>query len=203
MLTLILDYCGSFAFCMTGSILATSRKMDFVGTYCLAAITGFGGGFLRDLIIGFHPPTLFQTPTYWIIALLATGIVYLFNFNKIFVERLVTIGDTMGLAFFTVVGIKKGIEFNLVPYQCILLGVTTACFGGVFRDVIANRIPYIFHRDFYASVAFIGGVLFFILFEFFPIAISEFIVIGFIFTLRMLTINRSFSFLKKNILKKS
>jgi uncharacterized membrane protein YeiH len=70
--------------------------------------------------------------------------------------------DTVGLAFFCIIAISKGITFNLHPMVCIALGTITGCFGGIIRDVLLNEIPYVFRKDIYASACIAGGFTYFI-----------------------------------------
>ena len=71
--------------------------------------------------------------------------------------------DSVGLGFFTVLGIQKGIAFGFSPGICIALGTITACFGGLIRDIALNHIPHIFHKEIYATACIIGGTIYFLL----------------------------------------
>ena len=163
--------------------------LDFFGIYVLTVVTGFGGGCLRDIILGNHVPFLFRTPLCWGIALLATILVFIpFAHKRKLLPKLILLFDAVGLAFFTIVGIKAGLAKNLEPYQCILMGTLTACFGGVFRDVFVNQVPTIFYRDIYASLSLGGGVLFFVFEHFVSKPYLEFMMIGLIFVARILVL---------------
>ncbi|KAB8032036.1 trimeric intracellular cation channel family protein [Fluviispira multicolorata] len=188
MLLAILDYSGSFAFCVSGASIAASRRMDLFGIFVMTIIAGFGGGCLRDILIGKTPPTVFDTPAYWIIALCATFLVYFFNIQNKYVEKIIIIFDAMGLAFFTVVGVKVGIQSGLLNYQCVLMGVITACFGGITRDVIVNRVPYVFQNEIYGGFALLGGILYFFLRSYMSEGIPDLIVIPIIFAARMISV---------------
>jgi uncharacterized membrane protein YeiH len=106
----------------------------------------------------------------------------------LFFEKSILIFDALGLAFFTVVGVKAGIASELLNYQCVLMGVITACFGGVIRDVIVNRVPYVFQKEVYGGFAMLGGVLYFLLLGIFSQVITDIIVIIFIFTCRIVSL---------------
>ena len=188
MLLTILDYSGSFAFCLSGATIAVARKMDLFGIFVMSVIAGFGGGTLRDIILGHTPPTVFNTPAYWIIALITTFLVFTIKKQHRYFDRAIVIFDALGLAFFTIVGLKVGLQAGLLNYQCILMGVITACFGGIIRDVIVNRVPYIFQKEIYGGFAVLGGLLYFLLKSFLPLVIIDFIVIPFIFILRMISV---------------
>jgi uncharacterized membrane protein YeiH len=154
----------------------------------MSVVAGFGGGFLRDIILGKTPPTVFNTPAYWLIALLATIIIFMIKKKNAYFEKSILIFDALGLAFFTVVGVKAGIASELLNYQCVLMGVITACFGGVIRDVIVNRVPYVFQKEVYGGFAMFGGILYFLLLSIFSQVITDIIVIIFIFTCRIVSL---------------
>ncbi len=183
-----IDFSGSFAFCISGASIAAARKMDLFGIFVMTVIAGFGGGFLRDLILGKTPPTVFNTPAYWVIALLATFLVFAVKKQNRYFDKIVIVFDALGLAFFTVAGIKVALESGLLNYQCILMGVITACFGGVIRDVIVNRVPYLFQKEIYGAFAVIGGILYFLLKDYLPTLALDLIVILFIFISRMISV---------------
>jgi uncharacterized membrane protein YeiH len=71
--------------------------------------------------------------------------------------------DTIGLAFFSVVAMAKGVTFGLDPVACVTIGTISGCFGGITRDVLLNEIPYVFRKDVYASACIAGGIVYFIL----------------------------------------
>jgi uncharacterized membrane protein YeiH len=71
--------------------------------------------------------------------------------------------DTIGLGIFTIVGTEIGIQNEFSPVICIFLGTISASFGGVIRDILANEIPLIFHKEIYATACVIGSVTFLIL----------------------------------------
>lgn len=91
-----------------------------------------------------------------IAALLFTRVLQ--NYN-----RILLLFDSIGLGFFTVVGVQTGITLNLHPVICVALGTITACFGGVIRDISLNNIPLIFKKEIYATTCILGGTLFFLL----------------------------------------
>lgn len=71
--------------------------------------------------------------------------------------------DAIGIGLFTMVGVEKGLAFELLPIMCIALGTITACFGGVIRDILCNEIPAIFRKEIYATPCILGGFTYFAL----------------------------------------
>jgi len=159
----LLDIIGTMAFAMSGALTAMSKKLDPFGVFIIAFVTAVGGGTLRDVMIGRTPVGWMQDPTY--VYVIVWGFVLAIIFRKK-LDKLRTslaLFDTIGLGVFTLIGIQKGIDYNLHPVICIALGTMTACFGGVTRDILCAEIPVIFRREVYATICIIGGILFFTL----------------------------------------
>ena len=131
--------------------------------FIIAFVTALGGGTLRDVLIGEVPVRWMLDLSPGVIVLLSTIAAMLFtkaikNFHKILL-----LFDSIGLGFFTVLGIQTGIALELHPALCISLGTITACFGGVIRDISLNNIPLIFQKEIYATTCIFGGIVFFFL----------------------------------------
>jgi len=158
-----IDIAGIAAFSIAGAFAAMEKKLDFFGIFVIAFVTALGGGTLRDVLIGEVPVRWMTDLRPGMIVLISTIAAMLFtkaikNFNKILL-----LFDSIGLGFFTVLGIQTGIVLGLHPVICISLGTITACFGGVIRDISLNNIPLIFHKEIYATTCILGGALFFLL----------------------------------------
>lgn len=159
----LIDILGTAAFAISGVFAAMEKKLDIFGIFVIAFITAIGGGTIRDVIIGDTPVGWMRSRNYSIVIFTSAAIAMFFykvisNYGKI-----LTVFDSIGLGFFTILGIHKGIAFEFSPGLCIALGTITACFGGLIRDIILNQIPYIFHKEIYATACIAGGVLYFIL----------------------------------------
>lgn len=157
----LLDIIGTMAFAMSGALTAMSKKLDPFGVFIIAFVTAVGGGTLRDVMIGRTPVGWMQDPTY--VYVIVWGFILAIIFRKK-LDRLRTslaLFDTIGLGVFTLIGIQKGIDYNLHPVICIALGTMTACFGGVTRDILCVEIPVIFRREVYATICIFGGIVFF------------------------------------------
>ena len=104
-------------------------------------------------------------------------------------HRILLLFDSIGLGFFTVLGIQVGINHELHPVICIALGTITACFGGVIRDISLNSIPLIFQKEVYATACVFGGIVYFVLQRAeVPNFMIEAICITSIVTLRLLAV---------------
>ncbi|MEE1621246.1 trimeric intracellular cation channel family protein [Zafaria sp. J156] len=159
-LALWLDLIGIFAFAVSGSLLAARKGFDIVGSLVLANLAGLGGGVVRDLVIGQGVPTSFTSIVYLAPPLLAAAAVYLVSSRLNRINRWILHFDAAGLALFCITGTEKALAAGLPPVSAALLGVATACGGGLLRDVAANEVPRLFdHRDIYALPAFLGAGL--------------------------------------------
>ena len=195
----ILDYIGTFAFGITGAIVAVERKMDVVGILILSTLTGIGGGILRDLILGSVPPAAFKTHIYFIILGVSGAAVFFFYHKIKAMEKIIVIVDALGLGVFTVIGIEKGIAFQMPFFNCIIMGIMTATFGGLLRDILANRVPFILEKEFYATACFLGGILFFLLQNNVPVWLNDILVIVFITVIRIIAYLRHWNLPKARI----
>jgi uncharacterized membrane protein YeiH len=146
---------------ISGMITAARKHMDIVGTYCLAIVTAFGGGTLRDLLID-------RRPFFWIshdqYLLIIVGLCVAFVYSRPFHTRASrwhrqgVLVDAMGLALFTLTGVVFAREKGLPLFVSSLIGVITGTFGGVLRDVASIEIPLLFRPgELYAISSFAGA----------------------------------------------
>lgn|SRR5690554_7357247 len=159
----LIEIVGTAAFSIAGTFAAMEKKLDVFGIFIIAFITALGGGTLRDILIGELPVKWIFDPSSAIIVLLSTIAGLLFKTVIKNYHNVLLFFDSIGLGFFTVVGIQVGIDLDLHPAACIALGTITACFGGVIRDISLSNIPLIFQKEIYATTCILGGVIFFLL----------------------------------------
>ncbi len=159
MLLTILDYIGVFVFAISGLLTASDKRLDYFGGVVVAFFTALGGGTIRDLLL--NTEVRWMESSYLIFAAIGGAIVgILFKKQLMHLKKTFFLFDTLGLGLFTIVGIQKGINFGQIPVTCLFLGVITATFGGVIRDVLCNEIPLIFRKEIYATAALIGGLFY-------------------------------------------
>ncbi len=158
-ITLALNFLGTFAFGLSGGILAVKKRMDLFGVLVLSVATGLGGGIMRDLILGHTPPATITDWRYLAAAALAGIIVFLW-YNRIANHgTFVTTFDAVGLSVFTVTGTVIALDASLGPAPAALLGMLTGVGGGVLRDVLAAEVPLIFRSEVYAVASMLGAVI--------------------------------------------
>ncbi|GAA1077139.1 putative membrane protein YeiH [Nocardiopsis composta] len=155
----VLDLLGAFAFGLSGALVAVRRDFDVVGIAVLACCTAFGGGLIRDVLIGDIPPVAFTDLRYLVTALVAALVVFLWHPPERVRRVPLTLVDAMGLGLYCVTGAVKAASFGLGPVPSALMGVTTAVGGGMLRDVLAGLQPSVLRRDseLYALPALVGA----------------------------------------------
>src|SRR5437879_12990289 len=136
--TLVLNLVGTFAFGLSGGILAVRKKMDLFGVLVLSVATGLGGGIMRELSLGRTPPTTLVDWRY-LAAAGVSGLLVFVDFRQIVRwSRFVTAFDAAGLAIFTVTGTTIALAAGLSPVPSALLGMLTGIGGGGRRETMAS-----------------------------------------------------------------
>jgi len=167
----ILEIIGTVAFGASGLIAAARKKLDMVGVVLLVLVTAFGGGTLRDILLNRHP-FFWMTNEIWIWVLAALAIATQFLVKARNVElsaKAIDWPDAIGLGVFAASGTQIALELGHSALIASIMGVITAAFGGLIRDVLIAEIPGLVNdHQLYASLAFVGG-LFIWLLEYFKL----------------------------------
>lgn len=159
----LLDYFGVLVFAMTGALAAAREKHDLVTLSFFAAITGVGGGTLRDLLIG-APVFWVQDWKYVAVCVLGALIVWFVGRREWRFTALLWL-DAVGLAAYGVIGAAKAEAYDVAPLICIVMGALTACFGGVVRDLLAGQPSILLRREITVSAALLAASVFVLLTE--------------------------------------
>jgi uncharacterized membrane protein YeiH len=157
--TIALDLLGILAFTATGALVASRKQMDIVGFVVLGTVTGIGGGTLRDLLLAI-PVFWIPEPFYLITCAIASMLTF---FAAEILEsryRVILWLDAVGLAIFAVTGAEKASQAGADPIVAVAMGVITATFGGIIRDLLGGESPIILSREIYASAALAGALIF-------------------------------------------
>ena len=153
-----LDYLGVGFFAVTGAMAAAERRQDVVTFLFFGAITGVGGGTLRDLLIG-APVFWVHDSGYLIVCVVAALAVFVLRGRGFNVRALLWM-DAVGLCAYAVVGAGKASAAGLSAPVCVVMGVLTACFGGVLRDVLAEQPSVLLRREIYVTAAIVAATVF-------------------------------------------
>jgi uncharacterized membrane protein YeiH len=159
----IIDILGTFAFAVSGAFSAMERKLDPFGTLIISFVTAIGGGTIRDLLVGNFPVNWLQNDSSILIILCAAIATMLFGTHLKQLNTSLFIFDALGLGLFTIIGLEIGLKHGFSAGICIALGTISACFGGVLRDVLLNKVPLIFRKEIYALACIIGGTIYYFL----------------------------------------
>ncbi|MGK8557500.1 trimeric intracellular cation channel family protein [Nocardia gipuzkoensis] len=155
------DGLGTFAFAVSGALLAVRKNFDIIGIGTLAAVTAVGGGITRDLIVGRHPPVAFTDLWYLGIALAAAATIFFWHPPRKLTGRPLDIADALGLGTFCVTGTLTAFQFGFGAPSAALIGVVTAVGGGALRDLLAGQVPRVLRPDqeIYAIPALLGAAV--------------------------------------------
>jgi uncharacterized membrane protein YeiH len=151
----VLDMAGVAVFAVSGALAAARIKQTIVTFAFFAAITGIGGGTLRDLLIG--------APVFWVgrsdylgICLVAAAAVWLLRADRWRLSALLWF-DAAGMAAYAVLGAAKSLAMGVPPLVAVVMGVLTASFGGIVRDLLAGEPSILLRREIYVSAAALGA----------------------------------------------
>jgi uncharacterized membrane protein YeiH len=155
-----LQFVALAAQAMTAALAAGRRSMDWAGVCMLGAITGLGGGTIRDVLLGHYPLVWVQNPSYLAIAAVAAFITILIArvVHRLNVAFLML--DAIGLVVFTMAGCDVAWQMDASLPIVIVSGMITGCAGGVLRDILCNDVPLLFRSELYASVSVVTGLFY-------------------------------------------
>ncbi len=159
----ILDFLGTFAFAISGALVAMNKKYDIFGVVIIAFVTALGGGMLRDVLIQSHPISWVGNVNYIWIVLVAVVVTFLFRSKIAPLRKTFFLFDTIGIGVFTLIGLEKCLGEGLHPFIALTMGVVSAVFGGVTRDILTHKVPLIFRKEIYALACFVGGMAYLLL----------------------------------------
>jgi uncharacterized membrane protein YeiH len=157
------DLGATFAFAVTGTLVAVKRGYDIVGVFFLALVSSIGGGLIRDgvFIPSAEPTPLLRDPRYIQLIVIATVVGALFSRHVTRFRRAVAVIDAIGLGAYAAFGTQKALQAGLAVPAAILVGVINAAGGGLLRDVLTREEPLVFRPgQFYVLTAVAGAVTF-------------------------------------------
>ncbi|MCK5725537.1 MAG: trimeric intracellular cation channel family protein [Thiotrichaceae bacterium] len=143
----------------SGVLKAGLKQFDLFGVIIIAVATGLGGGSLRDLLL--------DREVFWIndqiffIASLGSALsIFLIARFITIPPRYFLIADAAGLATFGIAGTLVALVMGAPALIASFMGVMTGTMGGIFRDVLCNEEPVVFHSPLYATVSWGGSLVF-------------------------------------------
>lgn len=154
----VLDYVGVLVFAATGALAAAREKHDLVTLAFFAAVTGVGGGTLRDVLL--DAPVFWVQDWKYIAACVAAAVAVWIIGKPDWRFRALLWLDAVGLAAYGVFGAAKAWALGAPPLICIVMGALTACFGGIVRDLLAGQPSILLRREITISAALLAATVF-------------------------------------------
>jgi uncharacterized membrane protein YeiH len=155
----LLDFIGTFAFAISGALVATRHRLDLFGVLVLAFAAATAGGIVRDVLLGATPPGSLVDWRYLAMSTLAGLLTF---YQRAQVERMrnpVQLFDAAGLGLFAVIGADKALGAGLGPVGAVLLGIVSGVGGGIARDVLVAQVPSVLRSELYAVAALAGALV--------------------------------------------
>lgn len=170
---IIMEWIGTIAFAVSGSLVGISCGLDLFGVLTVGCITAIGGGMMRDVIIGHVPPLIFSNVEIMLAAFLTSLIVFIIAYvnSKRFTgirERIDIINnffDALGLAVFSLTGVENAAAAGFSEHivLSIVAGMLSGVGGGVLRDVLVNEKPYVLTKHIYAVASMLGSSVYYVM----------------------------------------
>ena len=158
----ILEVIAIHSFALSGLVVARTHKMDAVGTFIAVFLVAFGGGTLRDLLLDTRP-FYWVKHNYLLWVLLIMSVLASLTLkisSKLVSNRLALVTDAIGLGIFSATGTQMALQLDWPPLPAVMIGVITATFGGLLRDIVCNQKPMLLTDPVpYATCAFFGNWL--------------------------------------------
>ena len=155
---MLFDFAAMAVFAATGALAAARRKQDIIAFGFFAAVTGVGGGTLRDLLIG-APVFWIARPAYLAVCLATAALLWLLARPGWRLNALLWL-DAVGMAAYAVVGTAKALDYGVPALPAICMGVLTASFGGIVRDVLAGEPSVLLRKEIYITAALAGSAVY-------------------------------------------
>ena len=155
-----IDWFGTAVFAVTGALVASRKRMDIFGFILLGCVTGMGGGILRDVMLGALPVFWVREPVYLAICVAVSAATFFLAHIPESRYRVLLWLDAAGLALFCVVGADRALVAGARPSIAVAMGVVTATFGGVIRDVLAHAPSVLLRHELYVTPALVAAAAF-------------------------------------------
>ncbi len=141
----------------SGVLKVEANKFDLFGVVIIGIATGLGGGSLRDMLLD-RPVFWIHDQTFFIVSIASALLIFVIARSVKIPPRLFLIPDAAGLATFSIAGTLVALTLNVPWLVASFMGVMTAVMGGMFRDVLSNAPPIVFHSPLYATLSWLGSL---------------------------------------------
>ena len=155
----VLEIIGLVAFAASGALAAVRADLDVFGVVVVGLTTALGGGIIRDVLLGVHPPTTLRTWPYLAVGAATAVAVFVFHPHMARLRWAVLVADAIGLGVFATAGTAAALDLGAPIYTACLIGMTTGIGGGALRDLLLRQIPLVLRREIYALAALLGTAI--------------------------------------------
>ena len=155
----LLDFLGVAVFAASGALIASRLQLDIVGFAFFALFTGVGGGTVRDVMLGVSPFWVMD-PVYLVICASAAILTF---FTAPMMEsryKVMLWADAVGISAFSILGAAKTLSLGFSPLIAVVMGVVTATFGGIIRDVVAQEPSIMLRKELYITPTLLAAALY-------------------------------------------
>ena len=157
----IISYLGIFVFALAGAFKARGAKLDVFGGLVVAFVSAYGGGTLRDLLLGVRPLTWINDNLAFGLVFAGTAVTFLVKDKVNNFRRTIFFTDAIGLGLFTAAGIEVALRNGTNEIYGLVMGVVTATFGGLIADIFCGYPPLLLRKgELYATACAAGGLVF-------------------------------------------
>jgi uncharacterized membrane protein YeiH len=160
-----LELLGTFFFAISGALAIQDEHNDLFGAGFTGFVTAIGGGTLRDIMLGSYPLVWIGDPNFLYAIIAGVLLAYFFYNFLIRLRRTFLFFDTLGISFFTILGVEKALSLGVSPEIAAIMGMFSAVMGGVIRDVLTNETPVLFRKEIYATACLLGAIVYLILYR--------------------------------------
>jgi uncharacterized membrane protein YeiH len=158
-----LELVGTFFFAVSGALAMQDKDQDWFGAGFTGFITAIGGGSLRDILLGSYPLVWIGDINFLYAILIGVVIAIIFFRVIVRLRKTFLLFDTLGISFFTILGVEKAMGLGIRPEIAAIMGMFTAVMGGVMRDTLTNEMPVVFRREVYATACLAGAIVYLLL----------------------------------------
>jgi uncharacterized membrane protein YeiH len=158
-----LELGGTFFFAVSGALAMQDKDQDWFGAGFTGFITAIGGGSLRDILLGSYPLVWIGDINFLYAILIGVVVAIIFFRVIVRLRKTFLLFDTLGISFFTILGVEKAMGLGIRPEIAAIMGMFTAVMGGVMRDTLTNELPVIFRKEVYATACLIGAIVYLLL----------------------------------------
>jgi uncharacterized membrane protein YeiH len=160
-----LELLGTFFFAVSGALAIQDHHDNWFGAGFMGFVTAIGGGTLRDIMLGSYPLVWIGDIKFLYAIFAGVIVAYFFYALLVKLKRTLVFFDTLGISFFTILGVEKALSLGVAPEIAAIMGMFSAIMGGVIRDVLTNETPVLFRKEVYATACLAGAVLYLLLFK--------------------------------------